>query len=107
MIGQCGLTYQDWGARRVIEVGYLFCKEVWHQGYATEAAVACKRYAFDTLGAREVFSIIRDNNLPSQRVARRNGMTVRDSFVKHYYGIDMPHLVFSVTLEEDRAQQSA
>lgn len=107
MIGQCGLTYQDWGARRVIEVGYLFCKEVWHQGYATEAAVACKRYAFDTLGAREVFSIIRDNNLPSQRVARRNGMTVRGSFVKHYYGIDMPHLVFSVTLEEDRAQQSA
>ena len=44
----------------------------------------------------EVFSIIRDSNLPSQRVALRCGMSLRGSFVKHYYGMDMLHYVFSV-----------
>ena len=38
MIGQCGLTYQSWGERRVLEVGYLFERAFWHRGYATEAA---------------------------------------------------------------------
>lgn len=100
MIGQCGLTWQNWEERRVLEVGYLFQRAFWHHGYATEAAVACRDYAFGQLGAGEVFSIIRDSNLPSQRVARRNGMTQRGVFVKHYYGVDMPHLVFSITREE-------
>lgn len=96
LIGQCGLTMQDCDGRQVLEVGYLFQKAFWHQGYATEAAVACKEYAFDRLDAGEVFSIIRDNNFPSQAVARRNGMMVTGRFTKHYYGMDMPHLVFSV-----------
>lgn len=123
MIGQCGLTMQeciDTGkstdgqedaktqesvethesvSRQVLEVGYLFQKAFWHQGYATEAAVACKEYAFRELDAAEVFSIIRDNNIPSQNVAKRNGMTIKGQFTKHYYGMDMPHLVFSVKRE--------
>lgn len=103
MIGQCGLTMQDCDGQQVLEVGYLFRKEFWHNGYATEAAIACRDYAFDALGAREVFSIIRDNNLPSQAVARRNGMEPRSTFVKHYYGIDMPHIVFSVRRDEKGA----
>ena len=94
LIGQCGITLQDVHGTAVPEIGYLFCKEFWHRGYATEAAIACKRYAFDVLGLPEVYSIIRDNNLPSRRVAERNGMTVCDTLVKHYYGMDMPHLVY-------------
>lgn len=94
MIGQCGLTMQDCDNRQVLEVGYLFNKAFWHKGYATEAAIACKNYAFQTLNAKEVYSIIRDNNLPSQNVAKRNGMTQVSSFTKHYYNIDMPHLVY-------------
>lgn len=95
MIGQCGLTMQDCNGKQVVEVGYLFQKAYWHKGYATEAAVACKQYAFDTLNADEVFSIIRENNAASIAVARRNGMTETDRLTKHYYGMDMPHLVFS------------
>lgn len=100
VIGQCGLTMQECNGKQVIEIGYLFQKAYWHKGYATEAAVACKKYAFETLKAKEVFSIIRDNNIPSQKVAKRNGMKVVDQFVKHYYGIDMPHLVFSIKCDE-------
>lgn len=100
MIGQCGLTMQDYHNHQVLEIGYLFQKEFWHQGYATEAAVACKEYAFKKLDADEVFSIIRDNNIASQNVARRNGMTVVDTFVKHYRGIDMPHYLFVVSAKK-------
>lgn len=94
MIGQCGLTYQDFSGKRVVEVGYLFQKAFWHKGYAAEAAQACKRYAFDVLGETEVYSIIRDNNLPSQRVAQKNLMTPCGSLIKHYYGFNMPHIVY-------------
>lgn len=97
MIGQCGLTWQDRGdGTQCVEVGYLLQRAFWHQGYATEAATACKAYAFQELGLDEVCSIIRDNNLASQAVAKRNGMIVTGRLVKHYYGMDMPHLVFSV-----------
>ena len=96
MIGQCGLTMQNWKDGRVLEIGYLFQRAFWHHGYATEAAIACKNYAFEVLGAGEVYSIIRDTNLPSQNVARRNGMEIVDSTVKHYRGVDMPHDLFCV-----------
>jgi len=99
-IGQCGLTMQPTEDGEVLEVGYLFCKEFWHQGYATEAARACRDYAFQRLGAQEVFSIIRENNLPSRRVAERNGMQVRGTLVKQYYGMTMPHLIYSVKYGE-------
>lgn len=97
LIGQCGLTMQPWKDTEVLEIGYLFNRKFWHQGYATEAAAACKQYAFEVLNAEEVCSIIRDMNLQSQNVARRIGMTPVDSWIKHYRGIDMPHDRFVVT----------
>ena len=100
LAGQCGLFLQKWKDREVLEVGYMFHKAHWHKGYATEAAQACKEYAFDTLGAEEVYSIIRDTNLPSQNVARRNGMTPVDTWVKHYRGVDMPHILFCAKKEK-------
>lgn len=101
-IGQCGLTMQECSGRMVPEIGYLFRRDCWHKGYATEAAQACKKYAFETLGLDEVYSIIRDNNLSSRAVAERNGMQVRGQMVKHYYGMDMPHLVYSVKREDTK-----
>lgn len=91
MIGQCGLTLQPWKETEVLEIGYLFNRLYWHKGYATEAAEACKHYAFEILKADEVCSIIRDTNTASQKVAIRNGMTKADTWVKHFRGIDMPH----------------
>ncbi|MCL2122004.1 MAG: GNAT family N-acetyltransferase [Clostridiales bacterium] len=96
MIGQCGLTMQEFNGRQVLEVGYLFQKAHWHKGYAIEAAQSCKNYAFEKLNAEEVFSIIRDTNTASQNVAKRNGMTVKGTFIKHYRGIDMPHYAYSI-----------
>lgn len=94
LIGQCGITLQQWGERTVPEVGYLLRRDFWHRGFATEAARACIDYAFVTLDIAEIFSIIRDTNRASQRVAIRNGMSPVGEFVKHYRGVDMPHIVY-------------
>lgn len=96
MIGQCGLTMQQWKDQEVLEIGYLFERSHWHQGYATEAAKACKQYAFEKLNASEVCSIIRDSNTASQNVAMRNGMAMKDQWIKHYKGVDMPHYRYVV-----------
>ena len=96
MIGQCGLTMQQWKDEEVLEIGYLFERLYWHKGYASEAAKACKKYAFEILKADEVCSIIRDTNVASQNVAIRNGMTMTGTWTKYYKGVDMPHYRYIV-----------
>lgn len=98
-LGQCGLTMQECAGKQVVEIGYLFQKAHWHQGYAIEAAKACKEYAFQTLKVKEVYSIIRDTNISSKNVAVKNGMVKTGSFIKHYYNIDMIHDIFKISQE--------
>ncbi|TYS18526.1 GNAT family N-acetyltransferase [Rossellomorea vietnamensis] len=95
MIGQCGVTMQGWRENEVLEIGFLFQKAYWHRGYATEAAVACKEYAFSVLNADRVYSIIRDTNLAAQKVAVRNGMNIIDKDTKSFRKIDMEFLLYS------------
>ncbi|MCL1965059.1 MAG: GNAT family N-acetyltransferase [Firmicutes bacterium] len=95
-IGMCGLQWCETDKEKVLEIGYLFNRDYWHNGYATEAVIACKHYAFDHLGFDEVFSLVRDINIPSMNVAIRNGMVIRGRFIKRYKGEDMPHIVFCI-----------
>lgn len=97
MIGQCGLTIQIWKNQKLVEIGYLLKKSHWHQGYAIEAASAWKEFAFDVLGESSVYSIIRDTNIASQKVAIANGMKVIDTWSKHYRNVDMPHFLYAVS----------
>lgn len=105
LIGQCGLTYQEFNGQQVPEIGYLLRAEYWHKGYATEAAIACKEYAFNILNFDKVYSIIRDTNIPSQKVALRNDMREIANFIKHYRNIDMLHLVFCVDKSSYQAER--
>ena len=103
VVGMCGLQYCDTGKDSVPEIGYLFNRRYWHNGYATEAAVAVRDYAFNVLQLNEVFSLIKDDNLASINVAIRNGMVVRGRFVKHDKGADTPHFIFSIRKSEAAA----
>lgn len=100
MIGQCGITLQMINNSPVHEVGYLFNQNYWHQGYATEAAKACLDYGFTQLKLNKIYSIIRDTNLASQKVALRNHLKYETTLIKHYYNMDMPHFVYSLCLNE-------
>ena len=94
LVGQCGITMQEYQDRLVPEIGYLLARKYWHQGYAIEAAKACREYGFHTLHFDKLYSIIRDTNLASQKVALRNGMQPVGTLAKHYRGAVMPHIVF-------------
>ena len=99
-LAQCGLTIQTWKDEKVLEIGYLFSRANWGKGYAIESARAVRDYAFSTLKAKKVCSIIRSSNCPSMRVAIRNGMVPRDTWKKHYRGMDMEHIRFLLSKEE-------
>lgn len=95
-IGLCGITLQSYKEKQVPELGYIFQKEYWHQGYAAESALACKDYAFQNLQINQLYAIIRDTNIPSQKLADRIGMSRTDSIIKYYYGFTMPHYVYTL-----------
>lgn len=95
MIGQAGLTMQDVEGDKVLEIGYIFNQDFWHHGYAREAAMALKDYAFNALKAPKVYSTIKTTNIPSQNVAKSLGMQIEKEYIKIYHGIVMPHYLFS------------
>ena len=74
------------------EIGYLVRPAFWRQGLATEAAAACRDYAFDVLGRPRVICLIRPENTPSQGVARKIGLSPGGLRVE-FNGFE--HLVFS------------
>ena len=55
------------------ELGWLLAREHWGQGYATEAAIALRDWAFDERGLSRLISLIGHENLRSIRVAERVG----------------------------------
>ena len=62
------------------EVGYHIRADQQRKGYATEAAGACIRLAFEKYDFPAVYSYMKYTNIPSQRTAMKNGM----KFVEEY-----------------------
>ncbi|MBE6072728.1 MAG: GNAT family N-acetyltransferase [Clostridium butyricum] len=96
MIGQAGLTMQPYKGKEVLEIGYLLKQKFWHCGYAREAAMGCKKYAFENLNKEKVHSVIKMDNAASIRVAESIGMIKEDEFITQYYNGDMWHYLYSV-----------
>jgi RimJ/RimL family protein N-acetyltransferase len=83
LIGDCGLEQMEVDGMKITELGYDFHSNYWHQGYATEAAIAVRDYAFDVLQLPQLISLIRVGNLASQRVAEKVGMTRAAEFTRY------------------------
>jgi len=92
LIGDCGLTPQNVDGTDEIEIGYHVRRDLWGRGLATEAALACRDYGFARLRVKRLISLIRPENLPSRRVAEKNGMTVWKEITR----MNLPHLVYAI-----------
>jgi [ribosomal protein S5]-alanine N-acetyltransferase len=75
VIGYCGLfLFPDINGRPEVEIGYRLKRAAWGQGYATEAALAVRDYAFTTLCLKRLIALIDPSNTTSIRVAEKIGM---------------------------------
>ncbi len=84
-VGRAGLNVwdpSDWSITRMdeaegpieIEIAYLFGREYWGQGFATEAATAVRDWALGELGLERLIALIYPDNVRSIGVATKLGM---------------------------------
>ena len=97
MIGDCGITMQNIHGQMLPEVGYHIRADHQRKGYATEAAAACIRYAFEKHNFPAVYSYMKYTNIPSQKTAMKNGMV----FIEEYPAVDNgTTCVYGITIEQ-------
>ena len=88
VIGYCGLEYMpDICGKPEVELAYRLAKNFWGKGYATEACLAVRDYAFQTLSLSRVIALIDPGNVASLRVAEKVGMR----YQKEYMGPGYSH----------------
>jgi RimJ/RimL family protein N-acetyltransferase len=75
LIGHAGLNFvPEFDATEVL---WALHPDAWGRGYATEVAHAALAYGFDTLGLDLIFAITLPDNVASQAVMKRLGLTYR------------------------------
>ena len=72
LLGFCGFVRL--GGMEEPELWYELTQEVWGRGFATEAAWACVRYAFEEVGMERVIAGADAPNAASLRVIEKLGM---------------------------------
>lgn len=82
------------------EIGYILKREFWGSGYATEIARCLSRFGFESLGLKEVFATIDDDNFGSIRVAEKVGM----SFCRYEFDEEGRFSVYSIKADDMQRQ---
>jgi RimJ/RimL family protein N-acetyltransferase len=95
-IGRCGLLPWTIEGQREVEVAYTIVQEYWGQGLATEAARGILDYGFERLHLSRLICLIDPENIASQRVAEKIGMTLERK-VDGIGGDNLPTLIYSTS----------
>ena len=103
LIGYCGFLHWHLDGADEIEIGYRLHPDYWNRGLASEAAQAVRDHAFRDLTLSRVISLIHPDNIPSCRVAEKNGMKVERKTVFRGF----PTQVFAITREQWLAERGA
>ena len=74
MIGDCGLTLQNIDGQMLPEIGYHIRKDQQRRGYAKEAAVAVRDWAFQNTEYPALYSYCKYTNVGSFKTAESIGM---------------------------------
>jgi [ribosomal protein S5]-alanine N-acetyltransferase len=86
-----------------VEIGYRLHPDYWNRGFISEAARAVHDHAFADLKLPRVISLIHPENIPSRRVAEKNGMKVEEEIMFRGF----PTLVYAIIREEWLANHDA
>lgn len=73
-LGFTGLSVPSWAPEPTPEIGWRLARHAWGHGYATEAASAATRFAFQDLALEALVSYTAVTNVRSRRVMERLGM---------------------------------
>jgi len=92
-IGRCGLLPWTIEDQQEVEVAYTIARSYWGQGLATEAAQAILQYGFEILNLSRLVSLIEPENIASQRVAEKIGMTFEKRVDEGEY---TPFFIYSI-----------
>jgi RimJ/RimL family protein N-acetyltransferase len=95
-IGRCGLLPWTIEGHQEMEVAYTIAEDYWGQGLGSEAALGILNYGFDTLNLNRLICLIDPENIASQCVAGKMGMSLE----KRVDGIDgdnFPALIYSIS----------
>ena len=96
VIGYCGLFFfPDINGQPQIEIGYRLARPSWGQGYATEAVLAVRDYAFDNLGLKRLIAMVDPHNVRSLRVVEKAGMTYEQQVM--FDGYTHPDHIYSIS----------
>lgn len=68
------------------EMGYWFLKEMQGKGYATEAGLRMKKFAFETKKFKTLVSFIDEANIPSVKLAEKLGGVFENKVPLAYFG---------------------
>jgi RimJ/RimL family protein N-acetyltransferase len=98
VIGLSGI--QPLGTTGDLEVGWIFARETWGRGYATEAGRAAMQHVLETLGRTRVVAIIDPDNESSKRVAARLGMQYEARYTGAQLGHRKPEIVVDLFFRE-------
>ena len=60
------------------EIGYVFHKGYWGQGYGTECIALADEFAFGSLNLRKMYACVNAANIPSARILEKNGYTLAE-----------------------------
>ena len=80
MIGDCGLTMQMINDQIKPEIGYHIRSDQQRKGYAKEAAIAVRDWAFQNTPFQILYSYMKHTNEPSIKTAMAYGCRLVDSF---------------------------
>ena len=95
VIGYCGFLHHPEVVGE-IEIGYRLHPDYWNRGLITEAARSVRDHAFADLELPRVISLVHPENLPSRRVAEKNGMNVENEITFRGF----PTLVYAMHREQ-------